>query len=96
MNRALTGLRAREIPVRVLRLVLDLDDLFNPPLMLEDYMERFNLDPAPPRFRVVEVEVLTCPEDGEPVTASECGRCPKFFMRFDGKVLCKSLMALRR
>lgn len=94
MKRTLAGLRAREIPVRVLRLVLDLEDLFNPPLMLEDYVGRFKSDPAPPRFRVVEVEVLTCPEDGEPITVSECGKCPKFFRRFEDKVLCKSFMAL--
>ena len=89
-------LRSREISVRPMKIVLDLEDIFKPPTLLEDYINMFGSDPTSPKFRVVEIEVLTCPEDEQPITISECGKCPKFVRKFNESILCKSYMAIYR
>jgi hypothetical protein len=38
---------------------------------------------------VVTLEVLTCPQDGQPVSIGECGKCRRFIRRLDNKVYCR-------
>jgi len=70
-------------PIRSIPVVVDLEDPLTPELTLEDFVEAYGTAPAPPRYRVLNVEVLTCPEDQQPILASECGHCPRFVRRLD-------------
>ncbi|MEM2921717.1 MAG: hypothetical protein QXF26_05300 [Candidatus Bathyarchaeia archaeon] len=75
--------------IRTIRLVIDLEDIYNPEVLLEDYLEENRTEPEPPRYRVVTLEVLTCPQDGQPVSISECGKCRRFIRRLDNKLYCR-------
>ncbi len=54
-----------------------------PELTIEDFVETFHTQPALPRYRIINLEVLTCPEDQQPILASESGHCPRFIRRLD-------------
>ncbi|MEM2897305.1 MAG: hypothetical protein QXG01_07045 [Candidatus Bathyarchaeia archaeon] len=78
-----------QVPIRKFDVVIDLEDVFNPEMMLDDFIELYNENPMPPRYRVVSLEVVTCPEDGQPVLITECGKCPKFIRRMGENIFCK-------
>ena len=71
------------VPIRSIRVVVDLEDPLAPELTLEDFVRTYGVGPASPRYRVLSVEVLTCPEDQLPILASECGQCTRFVRRMD-------------
>jgi len=71
------------VPIRSIQMVVDLEDPLAPELTLEDFVEAHGTGPTAPRHRILNVEVLTCPEDQQPILASECGHCPRFVRRFD-------------
>jgi len=76
------------VRVRRLRIVLDLHDLLSPPLLLDDFIKSYGSDPDPERFRVVDLEVLVCPEDGNVVLVTECAKCPRFMKRYQDEIYC--------
>ena len=71
------------VPIRSIQIVVDLEDPLTPELTLDDFVRTYGLSPALPRYRILSVEVLTCPEDQLPILASECGRCTRFVRRMD-------------
>jgi hypothetical protein len=71
------------VPIRSIQVVVDLEDPLAPELTLEDFVRTYGVGPASPRYRVLSVEVLTCPEDQLPILASECGHCTRFVRRMD-------------
>lgn len=71
------------VPIRSIQVVIDLEDPLSPELTLDDFVRTYGLSPALPRYRVLSVEVLTCPEDQLPILASECGHCTRFVRRMD-------------
>lgn len=71
------------VPIRAIQVVVDLEDPLTPELTLEDFIKTYGKDPILPRYRILNVEILTCPEDQEPILASECGHCPRFVRRLD-------------
>ena len=71
------------VPIRTIQVVIDLEDPLAPELTIEDFSKAYGMIPAPPRYRTLNVEVLTCPEDEQPILASECGHCPRFVRRLD-------------
>jgi hypothetical protein len=71
------------VPIRSIQIVVDLEDPFAPELTLEDFVRAYGTSPTSPRYRVLGVEVLTCPEDQLPILASECGHCTRFVRRMD-------------
>ena len=71
------------VPIRSIQVVVDLEDPLAPELTLEDFVRTYAVGPASPRYRVLSVEVLTCPEDQLPILASECGHCTRFVRRMD-------------
>jgi hypothetical protein len=71
------------VPIRSIHVVVDLEDPLAPELTLEDFVRTYGVGPASPRYRVLSVEVLTCPEDQLPILASECGHCTRFVRRMD-------------
>jgi len=82
------GIRVRYTPIRKIQLVIDVEDHLAPVLTLKDFQKLFNTDPAPPRYRVVSIEVLTCPEDGYVILPSECAECPRFIRRIRDVICC--------
>jgi len=71
------------VPIRSIQVVVDLEDPLAPELTLDDFLETYGTGPAPPRYRMLNMEVLTCPEDQQPILASECSHCPRFVRRLD-------------
>ncbi len=69
------------VPIRAIQVVVDLEDPLAPELTVEDFAETYGTEPTLPRYRVLNVEVLICPEDQQPILASECGHCPRFVRR---------------
>jgi len=86
---ARTALHHTAIPIRSFRIVVDTEDLFNPELTLEKFQRTYGVEPEPPRFRVVSIDVVACPQDGLPVLVTECGSCPGFIRRMEGKIYCR-------
>lgn len=81
----------RHIPIRLLKVVVDTEDVFAPELPLSDFVKTYGKEPEPPRYRVISLEVCVCPEDRQPVLVNECGLCPKFVRRFQGYLVCKGV-----
>jgi len=71
------------VPIRTIQVVVDLEDPLAPELTVKDFVQTYGVEPILPRYRVLGVEVLTCPEDQQPILASECGHCPRFVRRLD-------------
>ena len=71
------------VPIRTIQVVVDLEDPLAPELTVEDFIETYGAEPIFPTYRIINVEVLTCPEDQQPILASECGHCPRFIRRLD-------------
>jgi hypothetical protein len=71
------------VPIRSIQVVVDLEDPLAPELTLDDFVKTYNVRPASPRYRIFNVEILTCPEDQQPILASECGHCTRFVRRMD-------------
>jgi len=67
----------------MIQVVVDLEDPLTPELTVKDFVDTYGMEPVLPRYRVLGVEVLTCPEDQQPILASECGHCPRFVRRLD-------------
>jgi hypothetical protein len=71
------------VPIRSIQVVVDMEDPMAAELTMSDFVETYGMQPALPRYRVLNVEVLTCPEDQQPILVSECGHCPRFVRRLD-------------
>ena len=71
------------VPIRSIQVVVDLEDPLAPELTVEDFVKTYDVLPTSPRYRVLAVEVLTCPEDQQPILTSECGHCTRFVRRMD-------------
>jgi len=71
------------VPIRSIQVVVDLEDPLAPELTVEDFVKTYGMAPTSARYRILNLEVLTCPEDQQPILASECGHCPRFVRRLD-------------
>ena len=71
------------VPIRSIQVVVDLEDPMTPELTVEDFVKTYGILPTSPRYRILTVEILTCPEDQQPILASECGHCTRFVRRMD-------------
>ena len=78
----------RMTPIRRIQIVVDVEDPMVPALPLPDFTKAFGKEPEPPRYRVLTIEVLVCPEDGNVVLASECAGCPRFLRRSGDYIIC--------
>lgn len=76
--RAETVLR---IPIRSIPVVVDVLDPLSPQLSLEDFKSLHGKDPDYSRYRVVSIEVITSPDDQQPMLVSECARYWRFLRR---------------
>ncbi len=69
------------VPIRRIPVVIDLKDPLAPELSLDDFRELFGKDPDMNRYRIVTIEVITSPDDMQPMLVSECGRYSRFLRR---------------
>ena len=78
----------RMTPIRRIRVVVDVEDPMTPALTLKEFTRVFGEEPKPPRYRVLTIEVLRCPEDDDVVLVSECAECPRFLRRSGDYIVC--------
>lgn len=78
----------RNIPIRSIKIVIDANDIFAPELTLEEFRKTYKKEPKPPRYRILNLEIITCAEDGNPILVTECGKCPRFIRRYKGYICC--------
>jgi len=50
-------------------------------MSLEDFRQMFGHDPDQSRYRLVNLEVITSPDDQQPMLVSECGKYARFLRR---------------
>jgi hypothetical protein len=75
-----------KVPIRRISVVIDLQDPVAPELAIEDFRKLFGKDPDQNRFRVLNIEVITSPDDHQPMLVSECGRYARFVRREGNEV----------
>jgi len=76
------------VNIRKIKIVVDVEDIFAPELTVEDFKALYAVNPEPPRYRIINIEVVTCPEDNQPTLVTECGKCPKFIRRYGNTIAC--------
>jgi hypothetical protein len=69
------------VPIRRIVVVLDLKDPLAPELSLDDFRALFGRDPDSDGYRIVTIEVITSPDDMQPMLVSECARYSRFIRR---------------
>lgn len=69
------------VPIRRIPIVVDTQDHLAPELSLDDFRSLFGRDPDGDRHRIITVEVITSPDDQQPMLVSECARYSKFLRR---------------
>ena len=75
-----------KVPIRRIVVVIDTQDQLAPEMTIEDFRHTFGQDPESPRYRLVNIEVITSPDDQQPMLVSECGRYARFVRRESGNV----------
>jgi hypothetical protein len=68
-------------PIRKITVVIDTQDPLAPEMTVEDFRRLFGREPDQPRYRLINLEVITSPEDQQPMLVSECGRYGRFLRR---------------
>ena len=69
------------VPIRNIPIVIDTKDPLASELSLEDFRALFGKDPDQDRFRLINIEVITSPDDQQPMLVSECARYSRFLRR---------------
>ena len=69
------------MPIRRISVVIDTRDALMPEMSLEDFRRMFGCDPDQSRYRLVNLEVITSPDDQQPMLVSECGKYTRFVRR---------------
>ena len=70
-----------KIPIRRITIVIDIRDPLAPELSLDDFRTVFGKEPDPDRHRLLSIEVITSPDDLQPMLVSECARYSRFIRR---------------
>lgn len=69
------------VPIRRIPVVVDTLDPLTPELTLDAFRELFGREPDQDRYRVINLELITSPDDQQPMLVSECGRYSRFMRR---------------
>lgn len=69
------------VPIRRIPIVIDMKDPLAPELSLEDFRALVGRGPDQDRYRLISVEVITSPDDQQPMLVSECARYSRFLRR---------------
>ena len=78
-----------KVPIRRISVVVDLQEPLTPELALDDFRKLFGKEPDQSRFKVLNIEVITSPDDQQPMLVSECGRYARFLRREGNEVYFK-------
>ncbi len=70
-----------KVPIRRIPVVVDMTDPLAPELGLDDFRRLFGREPSEGRHRVLSIEVITSPDDQQPMLVSECARYARFLRR---------------
>jgi hypothetical protein len=70
-----------KVPIRRIPIVIDTKDPLAQELSLDDFRKLFGQDPQPDRYKVISIEVITSPDDQQPMLVSECGKYSRFLRR---------------
>lgn len=73
-------------PIRQIPVVVDIQDPLAPTLSLDDFRSLHGRDPDEERYRIVSIEVITSPDDQQPMLVSECARYSRFLRREGGNI----------
>jgi hypothetical protein len=68
-------------PIRRVEVVVDLEDPLSPELTVSQFKSLHGKKPGGSRYRVLSLEVVTCPDDNQPILMSECAKNPRFIRR---------------
>lgn len=69
------------VPIRKIPVVINTRDAMTPEFTLEEFRQLFGTDPDPNVYRIVNVELITSPDDQQPMLVTECGRYSRFIRR---------------
>ena len=69
------------IPIRRFAVVVDIQDPLASEMSLDDFRGMFGKEPDPERYRVLMIEVITSPDDLQPMLVTECARYSRFIRR---------------
>lgn len=69
------------IPIRRIPVVVDVHDPLAPQLSLADFRSLHGKNPDQAQYRIVDIEVITSPDDQQPMLVSECARYSRFLRR---------------
>lgn len=69
------------VPIRTIPIVVDMKDPLASELTLDDFRKAHGRDPDQVQFRIVNIEVITSPDDQQPMLVSECGKYARFLRR---------------
>ena len=70
-----------KIPIRRITIVVDIRDPLAPELSIDDFRALFGKEPDPDRYRILSIEVITSPDDLQPMLVTECARYSRFIRR---------------
>jgi len=70
-----------KVPIRQFPVVFDIQDPLAPTLSLVDFRSRHGRDPDQHQYRILNIEVITSPDDQQPMLVSECARYSRFLRR---------------
>jgi hypothetical protein len=70
-----------KVPIRQIPVVVDIQDSLAPTLSLVDFRSLHGSDPDQHQYRILNIEVITSPDDQQPMLVSECARYSRFLRR---------------
>ena len=74
------------VPIRRIPIVISTKDPLAPEITLSEFRQIFGTDPDCEGYRIVNIEVITSPDDQQPMLVTECGRYSRFIRR-DGDTI---------
>ena len=83
------------IPIRKITLVINSNDPLSPELSLDDFRRLFGKDPDPEEYRIINIEVITSPDDQQPMLVTECGRYSSFIRRESDNIYFRKRINVR-
>lgn len=69
------------IPIRTISVVINIEDPLSPELAVDDFRKLIGKDPDSEGYRIINIEVITSPDDQQPMLVTECGRYSRFIRR---------------
>jgi hypothetical protein len=75
------------IPIRRISVVVNPNDPLSAGLTLAEFMETYGASPDPALYRIINIELITSPDDQQPMLVSECGRYGRFIKREGNEVI---------